>query len=67
LGLVIATVVLSRVFPKLLSLIGRSQEMLYLFGIAWALGSASIASSIGLSIEVGGFLGGLAVLEVSED
>jgi len=66
LGLVVATVALSRIFPKILSLIGRSQEMLYLFGIAWALGSSAIAASIGLSIEVGGFLGGLALASSSE-
>ena len=66
LGLVLATVILSRVFPKILHMIGRSQEMLYLFGIAWALGASAIAASIGLSIEVGGFLGGLALASSSE-
>lgn len=66
LGLVIVTIFLSRIFPKLLDMVGRSQEMLYLFGIAWALGASAIAASIGLSIEVGGFLGGLALASSSE-
>lgn len=66
LGLVVVTVALSRVFPKILDLVARSQEMLYLFAIAWALGVSAFAASIGLSIEVGGFLGGLALASSSE-
>jgi len=55
--------------PKLLDLIGRSQELLFLFSVAWALGIAALASSrlVGLSIEVGGFLAGLALAGSSEN
>lgn len=66
LGLVIATIALSRIFPKILNLVARSQEMLYLFGIAWALGISAFAAAIGLTIEIGGFLGGLALASSSE-
>lgn len=53
------------VLPRLLALLGRSQELLLLGSLAWGLGFASFASmpAIGLSIEVGGFLAGLALAE----
>lgn len=65
-GLVLFTIVAYRLLPKLLDVIGRSQEMLYLFAIAWALGISALAASIGLSVEVGGFLAGLALASSSE-
>lgn len=60
-GLVVFILAASRVLPRFLSTIGRSVEMLYLFGIAWALGIAALAGSMGLSVEVGGFLAGLSL------
>ncbi|MDP3991846.1 MAG: cation:proton antiporter [Candidatus Colwellbacteria bacterium] len=66
LGLVVLTIIASRVLPKVLDLIGRSQEMLYLFGAAWALGVSSVAVFAGLSIEAGGFLAGLALANSAE-
>jgi len=66
-GLVVATILLSRILPKVLDRIGRSQEMLYLFSIAWALGVAGLSSAMGLSIEIGGFLAGLALASSSEN
>lgn len=69
-GIVLAAIliVLSRYLPKLLDLIGHSQELLYLFSIAWALGIALLAASplIGLSVEVGGLLAGLTLASSSE-
>lgn len=52
-----------KVFPKLLLHLGRSEELLLAFSIAWALGFAAFASlpGVGLSLEVGGFLAGLAL------
>jgi len=66
--MVIATVLISKVFPKILHLIGTSQEMLFLFSLAWSLGIAAAAASpaIGLSIEIGGFLAGLSLASSSE-
>ena len=64
----IATIGLSKIFPKILHLIGTSQEMLFLFSIAWSLGVAAAVASpfIGLSIEIGGFLAGLSLASSSE-
>jgi Kef-type K+ transport system membrane component KefB len=68
LGMILLTILLSKVFPKVLHLIGTSQEMLFLFSIAWSLGVAAIAASpaVGLSIEIGGFLAGLSLASSSE-
>lgn len=59
----------SRYLPKLLELISRSRELLFLFSIAWALGMAALASSrfVGLSLEVGGFLAGLSLAGSAEN
>ncbi len=59
----------SRYLYKLLDLIGRSRELLFLFSIAWALGISALAGSefVGLSMEVGGFLAGLALAGSSEN
>lgn len=56
-------------FPKILDRIASSPEVLFLFSIAWALGlSALVASSpLGFSIEIGGFLAGLALANSSEN
>jgi len=64
--IVAATFVGSRFLPRLLNRVGRSQEMLYLFSIAWVLGVATLTEMAGLSIEVGGFLAGVALANSSE-
>lgn len=53
----------SRVMPAVLDFLGKSRELLYLFGLAWGLGIALLAGLpwVGLSIEVGGFLAGLSL------
>lgn len=63
---VVFTMVASRFLPRVIDKIAKSQEMLYLFSIAWALGIAALAEVSGLSIEVGGFLAGLALAHSSE-
>lgn len=52
-----------KIFPKILKLIGRSDELLLIFGLAWALGLASFVALpfMGFSLEIGGFLAGLAL------
>lgn len=69
-GIILALIliVLSKYLPRLLDLIGHSQELLYLFSIAWALGIALLVGShyIGLSVEVGGLLAGLTLANSSE-
>jgi Kef-type K+ transport system membrane component KefB/Trk K+ transport system NAD-binding subunit len=62
--LILILIWLSRkVFPKLLRYLGKSDELLLSFALAWALGLAALVSlpQIGFSIEMGGFLAGLAL------
>lgn len=53
----------SKVFPKFLGRFGKSEELLLIFAVAWALGLAALCSLpvVGLSLEIGGFLAGLAL------
>src|SRR3989344_2478527 len=50
-------------FPKIVEFLSKSQEVLFLVSIAWAFGLATVVSSpiIGFSVEIGGFLAGLAL------
>lgn len=52
-----------KVFPKFISRFGQSDELLLIFSIAWALGLAAFMSlpQVGFSLEVGGFVAGLAL------
>ena len=54
--------------PKLVGFIARSPELLFLFSIAFAMGIATLFASpwIGLSLEIGGFLAGIALSYSSE-
>jgi len=68
-GIFIAlTIALSRYVPKLLDLVSRAPDILYIFSLAWAVGiSAFFASDfVGLSVEIGGFLAGVALANSSE-
>lgn len=51
------------IFPKILDFVAKSDESLFLVSIAWVLAlSAFVASKfIGFSVEIGGFLAGLAL------
>jgi Kef-type K+ transport system membrane component KefB len=49
------------VFPKILSLAARSQESLFLWSVAWAMGIAALFSVVGLSIEIGALLAGMVL------
>lgn len=53
----------SKVFPKIINIIGKSEELVLIFSLAWALGLAAFVSLpiIGFSLEIGGFLAGLAL------
>ncbi len=52
-----------KILPKILHYIGRSDELLLVFSLAWALGLAVLVSLpiIGFSLEIGGFLAGIAL------
>lgn len=51
------------VFPKLIEFVAKSSETLFLVSLAWVFGLAAIVSSpiLGFSIEIGGFLAGVAL------
>lgn len=53
-------------FPPLFDRIARSQELLFLASLAWLFLLAAIVSKIGFSIEIAGFLAGLALANSSE-
>jgi len=53
------------VLPRLLHLVGRSQELLLLFAIAWGVALASLGQALGFSKEVGAFLAGFSLASSS--
>ena len=69
-GIALATLIAglsTYVFPKLLKVIGKSDELLLVFSLAWALGFATFVQLpiVGFSLEIGGFLAGLALSKSS--
>lgn len=61
-GFVIATIVVMRwVMPYVLRHLARSQELLVLFAVAWALSLAALGDLLDFSREVGAFLGGVTI------
>ncbi len=57
------------VLPRVMHIIARSQEILFLVSLAWVFGVAALVSSpfIGFSIEIGGFVAGLALANSLEN
>lgn len=57
------------VFPRILHNLSSSGEILFLFSLAWVFAITAIVTSrwIGFSIEVGGFLAGLALANTHEN
>ncbi len=49
------------ILPRLLHLLSRSQELLVLFGIAWAVALATLGDMLGFSKEVGAFVAGVTL------
>ena len=54
-----------QVLTKFRNLISGSQEFLFLFAIAWGLGSAALFAKIGLSSEIGALLAGICMAPVA--
>lgn len=54
-----------QVLMKFRNIISGSQEFLFLFAIAWGLGSAALFAKIGLSFEIGALLAGICMAPVS--
>ncbi|MEO6423513.1 MAG: cation:proton antiporter family protein [Candidatus Nitrotoga sp.] len=49
------------ILPRLLHLLSHSQELLVLFGIAWAVALATAGAALGFSKEVGAFVAGVSL------
>jgi Kef-type K+ transport system membrane component KefB len=61
-GVVIGTIVVMKwVLPHVLTIMGRSQELLLLFAIAWGVSLAGLGEEIGFSKEAGAFLAGFTL------
>jgi Kef-type K+ transport system membrane component KefB len=62
-------VVSTYVFPRIIPKISRSSEVLFLFSLAWVFLLTAIVTSpfVGFSIEIGGFLAGLALANTKEN
>ncbi len=68
-GIVIFVVMVllgKRVFPPLFDLLARSQELLFLMSLAWLFLMAAVMQWMDFSIEIGGFLAGIALANASE-
>ncbi len=67
--LFLAAVVIGRyVLPRALRLVAHSQELLFLASLSWGMGVAALVTvpQIGFSIEIGGFLAGVAMSDAME-
>ncbi|MDD5098927.1 MAG: cation:proton antiporter [Candidatus Colwellbacteria bacterium] len=67
-ALIAVAIAVSKIMPKVLDAIGTKAEALFLFSIAWGIGIAAVVSTkqVGLGIEAGGFLAGLALAKSAE-
>ncbi|MBE0575581.1 MAG: cation:proton antiporter [Desulfuromonadales bacterium] len=59
--LVVVVLITRYLLPRLLLVLSRSQELLVLFGIAWAVSLAILGDTLGLSKEVGAFVAGVSL------
>ena len=53
------------VLPRLLHYLAKSQELLLVFAIAWAVSLAALSEILGFSSEVGAFLAGISLASTS--
>ena len=56
-----------KILPLIFNKIAHSQELLFLSSLAWLFMAVAGASKLGFSIEIGGFLAGLALANSSEN
>jgi Kef-type K+ transport system membrane component KefB len=49
------------VVPRLLEWLARSQELSLIFGVGWAMSLAGVSEILGLSMEIGAFVAGVAL------
>ncbi len=62
---VIGVMILAKwITPRLMAYAARSQELLFLFGLAWCFGLASLLFLLGFGIETGALLSGVSLASV---
>lgn len=49
------------IVPRVLEWLAKSQELTLLFGVAWAIALAAMSYALGLSLEIGAFVAGVAL------
>ena len=49
------------IIPRILDWLAKSQELTLLFGVAWAIALAAVSYALGLSLEIGAFVAGVAL------
>jgi Kef-type K+ transport system membrane component KefB len=61
-GFLVVVALISRyAIPRLLDFMATSRELILLFAVAWAVGLSYISSVLGLSMEIGAFVAGVAL------
>jgi len=50
-----------KVLPRIVKFVAKSQELLFLFALAWGFGVATLVSDIGFSVEIGALFAGVAL------
>lgn len=50
-----------RVLPRVTKIMAKSQELLFLFALAWGFGVATVINYVGFSIEIGALFAGVAL------
>ncbi len=58
-------IIVAHILPKLRNTIAGSQELLFLFSIAWGLGIGAIFKISGFSLEVGALIAGVSLAQFS--
>lgn len=53
-----------KIFPRFLSYIAKSQELLFIFSLSWATGLASLFVYLGFSIEIGALMAGVTLASI---
>ncbi len=51
----------AKLLPPVTSYIAKSQELLFLFALAWGFGVASVVNAVGFSVEVGALFAGVSL------
>lgn len=54
----------TKILPKVTKFMAQSQELLFLFALAWGFGVATLISLVGFSIEIGALFAGVALAQL---